>query len=85
MNYSASLLMFLVLALFAAVNCSDDSKCRDFAKKVGMDQQSIEQVTMFRLYGPPRAAKTCQDVCQEHEMAVGFDYVGKQACCCGKN
>lgn len=76
-------LLVVMAALLVASN-SDDEKCRDFAINSGINQDELANVDRFRMYGMPRAPDTCQSVCDKHSLNLGFEYIGKQACCCTK-
>lgn len=74
-----------VLAAVMLVGASQDEDCRKIAANMGLDQQKIDSVKTFKLYGQPRSPKTCKDQCEGVHQDVGFDYFGKQACCCGNS
>lgn len=76
----------LVFAVTFAQASDDSSKCMKFAeahkgKLVNLDQ--LANVKVMRMYGPPKANKSCTDVCESKSFNLGFEYAGKQACCCG--
>lgn len=74
------LVAVIVVITFAVfISASDDLKCRDYFKG---HEEVLQKVGPFRMYGPPKAHQTCQDVCDAHDMALSFPYVGNQACCC---
>lgn len=77
-------LMVVVLAAVLVAASSDDEKCRLFAKRLGVTDEELVQVEKFRLYGMPKAPEDCGKLCNKHDLSVAFEYVGKQACCCGK-
>lgn len=74
------LVVAVVFALIVVVAASDDFNCR--LRFVAEGGRSLDNLGPFRMYGPPRAPLTCQDVCEAHKMSYGFSYVGNQACCC---
>lgn len=76
------LVALAVLVAVAAAAFDQDGKCRHIAKGVGISDETINKVAEFKLYGP--AKSTCDERCKSIKMDIGFDYYGKQACCCGK-
>lgn len=80
-----AILVFVVVALagIILVSADQDEGCRKLAITLGVAQEKIDSVHKFLLYGQPPHPETCQDQCKSVGMNVGFDYFGKQACCCG--
>lgn len=79
------MIAMVVLASVMLVSADQDPACRKLAIGLGMAQDYVDSVPKFRLYGQPRYPETCQDRCKSVNMNVGFDYFGKQACCCGNS
>lgn len=77
------LVSLAILGLILSASASDDSKCRELAKAKGMTEAELARVQPFRLHGVSK--DSCQEVCLAKSMNVGFDYVGRQACCCAKS
>jgi hypothetical protein len=88
MIMQAQALILLIVMVFASLvataNRVQDEHCRSIAAKHKVTAD-LSKVASFKLYGQPRAPLTCQDQCEELGMDIGFDYDGKQACCCGKS
>lgn len=87
LKMKATFTLILVVLAAVLVSCNnDDAKCREFGLKRGITEAELVQVGEFKMFGPPRKlSDTCQKVCSEHAMDSGFEYGGRQACCCGKS
>lgn len=84
MRSQAILISFLAIlaALITIDAASDDSKCREYAQAISISDETLTNIENFRLIGPPKPASNCSAVCKNKYGNFGFEYVGKQACCC---
>ena len=79
------LLSAAILLCVTLVSCnSDDEKCRDFGSFTGWDEATLSKVSSFRMYGPKKLDEPCETTCKNLKHDIGFEYAGRQACCCGK-
>lgn len=78
-----ALLALVVVAAVLEAGATDaqDENCRTIARGNGMSEETINKVAQFKLYGPDK--DECFKRCRSVKMDIGFDYYGKQACCCG--
>jgi hypothetical protein len=83
-NLILVLVAVVAVSVMSSVNCNkQDASCRGAAKMLEIPSETIDLVRTFKLYGPAHNPLTCQQRCETVGLDIGFDYYGKQACCCG--